>query len=102
MWIRRITAFPRCDSEGICSVLNAAGLVRLTLLRKAKKEKKKPRSSWSNTRKSALNPRLEEWPKMMEAVKHKASVPAEVMLLAASEETKNSVLLSEEPGKDVP
>jgi site-specific DNA-cytosine methylase len=54
------------------------------------------------TRKSAVNPELEEWAKMMEALKHKVSVPAEVMLLAASEETKKSVLLSEESGKDVP
>ena len=54
------------------------------------------------TCKSAVNLELEEWAKMMEALKHKASVPAEVMLLAASEETKNSVLLSDESGKDVP
>lgn len=54
------------------------------------------------TCKCAVNLELEEWAKMMEALKHKASVPAEVMLLAASEETKNSVLLSDESGKDVP
>jgi hypothetical protein len=54
------------------------------------------------TCKSALNLELEEWAKMREAIKHKASVLAEVVLLAVSEETKNSVLLSEESGKDVP
>jgi hypothetical protein len=54
------------------------------------------------TCKSAVNLELEEWAKMMEALKHKASVLAEVVLLAVSEEIKNSVLLSEESGKDVP
>jgi hypothetical protein len=54
------------------------------------------------TCKSAVNLELEEWAKMMEALKHKASVPAEAMLLAASKETMNSVLLSEESGKDEP
>jgi site-specific DNA-cytosine methylase len=43
-------------------------------------------------------PELEKWASMVEALKHEASVPAEMMLLAASSETKTSILLPEKPG----
>jgi len=102
MWIRRTTTIPRRDSEDICCVERSWFVETHSASKGEAGEEEAEIEVVKQTCKSAVNPELEEWAKMMEALKHKASVPAEAMLLAASEETKNSVLLSEQSGKDVP